>query len=50
KCGNANVLTIDIPSSKLANGNIAHTGLVNIEKFTGTLPALNAFSAPKGAI
>lgn len=32
KCGNANVLTIDIPSSKLANGNIAHTGLVNIEK------------------
>lgn len=47
--GFANVLTIDIPSSKLANDNIAHTGLVNIEKFKGELPKLTAFSAPKGA-
>ncbi|EPN1354121.1 hypothetical protein ACTVE7_001794, partial [Campylobacter coli] len=44
-----NVLTMDIPTSKLANGNISHTGLVNIEKFKGELPKLTAFSAPKGA-
>ncbi len=49
KCGNANILTMDIPTSKLANGNISHTGLVNIEKFKGELPKLTAFSAPKGA-
>lgn len=49
KCGNANVLTMDIPTSKLANGNISHTGLVNIEKFKGELPKLTAFSVPKGA-
>lgn len=46
--GSANVLTIDIPTSKLANGNISHTGLVNIEKYNVDLP-LNAFDAPKGA-
>lgn len=50
KYGSANVLTMDIPTSKLANGNCAHTGLVNIEKFTGTLPEVTAFSAPKGAV
>lgn len=50
KYGNANVLTMDIPTSKLANGNCAHTGLVNIEKFKGTLPEVTAFSAPKGAV
>ncbi|KAA6225208.1 MULTISPECIES: molybdopterin guanine dinucleotide-containing S/N-oxide reductase [unclassified Campylobacter] len=50
KYGSANVLTIDIPTSKLANGNISHTGLVNIEKFKGTLPEVTAFSAPKGCL
>lgn len=50
KYGGANVLTLDIPTSKLANGNIAHTGLVNIEKFKGILPEITAFSPPKGAI
>ncbi|TKX30114.1 trimethylamine-N-oxide reductase TorA [Campylobacter sp. MIT 12-5580] len=50
KYGGVNVLTLDLPTSKLANGNIAHTGLVNIEKFTQTLPEVTAFSAPKGAI
>ena len=47
KNGSANALTIDIPTSKLANGNIAHTALVNIEKFTGEAPKLTAFSDPK---
>lgn len=49
KYGAANVLTLDIPTSKLANGNIAHTGLVNIEKFKAKIPQVSAFSAPKGA-
>ena len=45
--GSANVLTIDIPSSKLANGNISHTALVNIEKYKGEVPELNIFKQPK---
>ncbi|WP_233144460.1 molybdopterin-dependent oxidoreductase [Campylobacter pinnipediorum] len=46
KNGCANVLTLDIPTSKLANGNISHTALVNIEKFKGEAPKLTAFSNP----
>lgn len=49
KYGSANVLTLDIPTSKLANGNCAHTGLVNVEKYTGALPEVTAFTPPKGA-
>ncbi|MCI6988806.1 MAG: molybdopterin guanine dinucleotide-containing S/N-oxide reductase [Campylobacter sp.] len=49
KNGSANVLTIDIPTSKLANGNISHTALVNIEKFSGEIPSLSAFEVPFGA-
>ncbi|AOO65035.1 molybdopterin guanine dinucleotide-containing S/N-oxide reductase [Sulfurospirillum halorespirans] len=49
KNGSPNLLTIDIPTSKLANGNISHTALVNIEKYTGKTLPLTAFSAPKGA-
>ncbi|MFA6757544.1 MAG: molybdopterin dinucleotide binding domain-containing protein, partial [Sulfurospirillaceae bacterium] len=49
KNGSPNMLTIDIPSSQLANGNISHTALVNIEKFSGKKEPLTAFSAPKGA-
>lgn len=45
--GCANVLTIDIPSSKLGNGNISHTALVNIEKYVETAPKLNIFEQPK---
>lgn len=49
KHGNANSLTIDIPTSKLASGNIAHTALVDVEKFTGKLPELTIFKQPKMA-
>lgn len=49
KYGNVNVLTIDMPTSELANGNISHTALVNIEKYNSSLPEVTAFSAPKGA-
>lgn len=48
KNGGANVLTIDIPTSKLANGNISHTALVNIEKYKGgEALKLTAFAEPK---
>lgn len=49
KNGCANVLTIDIPTSELAVGNIANTALVNIEKYKGSIPNLTAFTPPKGA-
>ena len=49
KNGSANVLTLDLPTSALANGNIAHTGLVNIEKYEGEIKPINVFDAPKGA-
>ena len=49
KNGNANVLTIDMPSSELANGNIANTAMVNIEKYKGKHLELSAFMPPKGA-
>lgn len=47
KYGSANVLTLDLPTSKLANGNISHTVLVGIEKFNKSLPEITAFSIPK---
>ena len=47
--GCANVLTIDMPTSKLANGNISHTLLVNIEKYTGEAPEVKVFKQPKTA-
>ncbi|PAF53408.1 trimethylamine-N-oxide reductase [Helicobacter sp. 13S00482-2] len=45
--GNINVLTIDKGTSKLAQSNIAHTTLVQIEKFTGNIREIRAFSKPK---
>lgn len=36
--GNANTLTMDVPTSKLACGNVASSGLVEVEKFGGDLP------------
>lgn len=48
KNGSPNVLTLDIPTSKLANGNCSHTALVNIEKYTGKLEDVDVFIQPKG--
>lgn len=48
KNGCANVLTIDIPTSKLANGNISHTALVNIEKYKQEAQEVDIFRQPKG--
>ncbi len=47
--GGVNVLTSDIPTSRLGNGCAANSALVKIEKYTGQAPALMAFTPPKGA-
>ncbi|WP_165310641.1 molybdopterin guanine dinucleotide-containing S/N-oxide reductase [Vibrio ziniensis] len=46
KNGGCNVLTLDVPSSRLANGCAANSALVRIEKYTGEVPALTAFDPP----
>lgn len=38
---------MDIPTSRLANGNCGNSGVVKIEKFTGEAPTLTAFTPPK---
>lgn len=45
--GDANCLTPGLGTSKLAQGNCGHTGLADVEKFTGTLPPVTVFEAPK---
>jgi biotin/methionine sulfoxide reductase len=47
KHGNPNVLTLDKGTSRLAQGPIAHTCLVDIEKFTGQAPPVSAFDPPE---
>ncbi|MEM7563716.1 MAG: molybdopterin guanine dinucleotide-containing S/N-oxide reductase [Pseudomonadota bacterium] len=46
KHGNPNVLTPDIGTSKLAQGPIAHTCLVEVESYAGPLPAVSAYEPP----
>jgi biotin/methionine sulfoxide reductase len=46
--GNPNVLTLDKGTSSLAQGTIAHTTLVSVEKWDGPLPDVTAFKAPEG--
>ena len=46
KHGSVNVLTPDVPTSKLGQGPIAHTCLVEIERYEGELPAVTAFDPP----
>ena len=45
--GNPNVLTLDVGTSKLAQGPSSHTCLVEIEKFQEEAPKIKAFSPPK---
>ena len=44
--GSANVLTPDIPASRLSYGNISSTALVTVEKYEGPAPAVSVFSPP----
>ena len=46
--GNPNALTLDKGTSTLAQGNIAHTTLVRVEKWEKDLPEVTAFKAPLG--
>ena len=46
KHGNPNVLTPDKGTSKLGQGPIAHSCLIEIEKYNNTLPKLTAFDQP----
>ena len=47
--GGPNVLTLDIPSSRLSNGCAANSALVKVEKWTGAPLETQAFEAPAGA-
>jgi len=49
KHGNPNMLTIDKGTSKLAQGPIAHTALVEVERFAGELPPITVHQAPATA-
>jgi len=46
KHGNPNVLTPDRGTSRLAQGPIAHSALVEVERFEGEAPAVTAFTPP----
>jgi biotin/methionine sulfoxide reductase len=46
KHGNPNVLTLDKGTSRLGQGPIAHSALVEIEKYDGPLPPVTAFKPP----
>jgi len=46
KHGNINVVTMDKGTSKLAQGNVANTALVEVEKLQGAVPAVTAFDVP----
>ncbi len=45
--GDVNNLTVDIGTSKLAQGNCGHTAVADVEKFAGTPPEVTAFNTPK---
>lgn len=49
KHGNPNALTLDIGASKLSQGCIAQTCLVEIERFDGPAPAVTAHQLPSFA-
>jgi biotin/methionine sulfoxide reductase len=44
--GNPNVLTLDKGTSKLAQGPVAQTALVEIERYDGVLPEIKVFDPP----
>ncbi len=47
KHGNPNVLTMDKGTSRLAQGPIAHSCLVEVERYSGEAPPVTAFDPPK---
>lgn len=49
KYGDVNVLTVDIGTSKLGQGNCGHTAVGEVEKYNGPAVTVDVFNAPKGA-
>lgn len=47
--GDVNVLTVDRGTSSLAQGNCGHTGVVEVENYTGEAPLPYVFEAPPDA-
>jgi biotin/methionine sulfoxide reductase len=45
--GNPNVLTLDKGSSRLAQAPVAHSCLVEVERFAGEAPRVAAFDPPR---
>jgi len=50
KQGDVNVLSFDLGTSKLAQGNTAQTVVADAEKFVGTPPAVTVFLPPTAAV
>jgi biotin/methionine sulfoxide reductase len=50
RSGNPNVLTLDKGTSSLGQGCAAHTALVEIERFEGLAPEVEAYRAPAVAV
>jgi trimethylamine-N-oxide reductase (cytochrome c) len=48
KYGDVNTLTVDIGTSKLAQGNCGHTAMGDVEKYQGTPPEVTVFKPPSG--
>jgi trimethylamine-N-oxide reductase (cytochrome c) len=48
KYGDVNTLTLDIGTSRLAQGNCGQTVVGDVEKYQGTPPEVTVFSAPLG--
>lgn len=46
KYGDVNVLTIDIPTSRLAQATSAHTCMADVELFKGEAPKVSVFDTP----
>jgi trimethylamine-N-oxide reductase (cytochrome c) len=49
KYGDVNTLTLDIGTSRLAQGNCGQTVVGVVEKYQGAPPEVTAFSAPMGS-
>lgn len=47
--GDVNCLTVDMGTSKLAQGNCGHTAVGDVEKYTGPAVTVSVFAAPKDA-
>ena len=47
RAGNPNVLTADVGTSRLAQGPSAHTCLVDVERFEGEAPRVEAYDPPE---